>query len=151
MRRIRHWLWLGTLTLALAGLAPGARAAGVWYVAPAGDNAINCSTPSTPCATLNGVIAKAAAGDTNRAMGGACSDTGADAALITKIGFILSCALCYLLAVRGFKSAEGRRRFAPLSWLADLLVGAAIAAPVYWMFGKLLAINLPGLTSTGWL
>ena len=33
-------------------------------------------------------------------------------------------------------------------WLA---IGAAIAAPVYWMFTKLLAINLPGLTSTGWL
>lgn len=74
-----------------------------------------------------------------------------NAALITTIGFILSCALCYLLAVRGFKSAEGRLSFAPLSWLADLLVGAAIAAPVYWMFGKLLAINLPGLTTTGWI
>lgn len=87
MHRIRHWLWLGTLTLVLAGLAPavpGARAAGVWYVAPAGDNANNCSTPATPCATLNGVIAKAAAGDTIRAMGGTYRDTGAEAALINK-------------------------------------------------------------------
>jgi putative tricarboxylic transport membrane protein len=33
----------------------------------------------------------------------------------------------------------------------DALVGVAISAPVYWMFTKLLAINLPGLTSTGWL
>jgi len=30
-----------------------------------------------------------------------------NAALITKIGFILSCSLCFVLAVRGFKSAEG--------------------------------------------
>jgi putative tricarboxylic transport membrane protein len=26
-----------------------------------------------------------------------------------------------------------------------------IAAPVYWLFSKLLSINLPGLTQTGWL
>ena len=31
-----------------------------------------------------------------------------NAALITTIGFILSCSLCFVLAVRGFKSAEGR-------------------------------------------
>jgi putative tricarboxylic transport membrane protein len=36
-------------------------------------------------------------------------------------------------------------------FIKDLLIGAAIAAPVYWMFTKLLAINLPGLTSTGWV
>jgi putative tricarboxylic transport membrane protein len=35
--------------------------------------------------------------------------------------------------------------------LRDAGVGLAIAAPVYWMFTKLLAINLPGLTGTGWL
>jgi len=74
-----------------------------------------------------------------------------NAALITTIGFILSCALCFVLAVRGFKSAEGRLDLSPQAWLIDLAIGAAIAAPVYWMFTKLLAINLPGLTSTGWL
>jgi putative tricarboxylic transport membrane protein len=75
----------------------------------------------------------------------------ATAALITTLGFILSCALCFVLAVRGFKSAEGRLDLSPKAWLIDLAVGVAIAAPVYWMFSKLLAINLPGLTSTGWL
>jgi len=74
-----------------------------------------------------------------------------NAALITTIGFILSCALCFVLAVRGFKSAVGRLDLSPQAWLIDLAIGAAIAAPVYWMFTKLLAINLPGLTSTGWL
>lgn len=74
-----------------------------------------------------------------------------NAALITTIGFILSCALCFVLAVRGFKSAEGRLDLSPRAWLIDLAIGAAIAAPVFWMFTKLLAINLPGLTSTGWI
>lgn len=74
-----------------------------------------------------------------------------NALLITRIGFVLACALCFLLAVRGFKSAEGRLDLSPRAWLTDLAVGAAIAAPVYWMFGKLLAINLPGLTQTGWI
>ncbi len=75
----------------------------------------------------------------------------ANAALITTIGFILSCALCFVLAVRGFKSAEGRLDLSPRAWLVDAAIGAAIAAPVYWMFTKLLAINLPGLTNTGWI
>jgi putative tricarboxylic transport membrane protein len=75
----------------------------------------------------------------------------ANAALITTIGFILSCALCFVLAVRGFKMAEGRLDLSPKAWAIDFAIGFAIAAPVYWMFTQLLAINLPGLTSTGWL
>jgi putative tricarboxylic transport membrane protein len=75
----------------------------------------------------------------------------ATAALITTLGFILSCTLCFVLAVRGFKSAMGQLDLSPRAWLTDAAIGAAIAAPVYWMFTKLLAINLPGLTSTGWL
>lgn len=74
-----------------------------------------------------------------------------NAALITRIGFILSCVLCFVLAARGFKTAQGRADWSPRSWLFDGAVGLAIAAPVYWMFSQLLAINLPGLTSTGWL
>jgi len=74
-----------------------------------------------------------------------------NAALITTIGFILSCALCFVLAVRGFKSAEGRLDLGPRAWAIDAAIGFAIAAPVYWMFSQLLGINLPGLTSTGWI
>ena len=37
------------------------------------------------------------------------------------------------------------------AWAIDLLTGALIAAPVFWMFTKFLAINLPGLTTTGWI
>lgn len=77
----------------------------------------------------------------------------ANAALITTIGFILSCTLCFALAVRGLRHAQSDapRSFDAKQTVKDLLIGAAIAAPVYWMFTKLLAINLPGLTSTGWI
>lgn len=74
-----------------------------------------------------------------------------NAMLITTLGFILSCALCFVLAVRGFKSSEGRLDLRPKVWIKDVLIGVAVAAPVYWMFTQLLAINLPGLTNTGWL
>jgi len=75
----------------------------------------------------------------------------ANAALITTIGFILSCALCFVLAVRGFKASEGKLDLGVKAWLFDAGVGMLISAPVYWMFTQALAINLPGLTSTGWI
>lgn len=74
-----------------------------------------------------------------------------NAALITTIGFIFSCTLCFALAVRGLRGAERKVDLRPSVWLKDALIGIAIAAPVYWMFTQFLAINLPGLTSTGWL
>jgi putative tricarboxylic transport membrane protein len=76
-----------------------------------------------------------------------------NAALITTIGFILSCTLCFALAVRGLRTAELDKigAFNGKQFFKDLLIGFAIAAPVFWMFTKLLAINLPGLTSTGWI
>jgi putative tricarboxylic transport membrane protein len=75
----------------------------------------------------------------------------ANASLITTLGFILSCALCFALAVRGLRSAEGRPDGGVKASLFDLVTGICIAAPVFWLFTKLLAINLPGLTSSGWL
>ena len=74
-----------------------------------------------------------------------------NAALITTIGFILSCVVCFVLAARGFKTAAGHADRRPRAWLVDAAIGFAIAAPVYWMFSQLLGINLPGLTSTGWI
>ena len=75
----------------------------------------------------------------------------ANAALITTIGFILSCTLCYVLAVQGLRRASGQDAGHPRGVAIDAITGAAIAAPVYWAFTKFLGINLPGLTSTGWL
>jgi putative tricarboxylic transport membrane protein len=74
-----------------------------------------------------------------------------NAALITTIGFILSCTLCYMLAVQGLKRATGQAAAAPASLAIDLATGFLISAPVYWTFTKFLAINLPGLTASGWL
>ena len=77
-----------------------------------------------------------------------------NASLITNVGFIPACALCYVLAVRGLRLAEGKAALggAGLTQAAtDLIVGAAIAAPVFWIFTKLLNISLPGLTMSGWL
>ena len=74
----------------------------------------------------------------------------ANAALITVIGFILSCTLCYLLAVQGMRRAQGQA-IGVRTMAVDALSGAAISAPVFWIFTKFLAINLPGLTNTGWI
>ncbi len=75
----------------------------------------------------------------------------ANAALLTVIGFILSCTLCFMLAVRGLRVSEGRSAGSVRQTVLDFITGFLIAAPAFWLFTKLLAINLPGLTSTGWL
>lgn len=74
-----------------------------------------------------------------------------NAGLITTVGFVLSCTLCYGLGVRGLRLAEGRAAGGLRQTLVDAAIGACIAFPVYWLFGKLLSISLPGLTSTGWI
>jgi len=75
-----------------------------------------------------------------------------NAALITTLGFIISCTLCYVLAVQGLRRASGQGGVnSPRTWATDLLAGVLISAPVFWTFTQFLAINLPGLTSTGWL
>jgi putative tricarboxylic transport membrane protein len=75
----------------------------------------------------------------------------ANAALITTIGFVFSCALCFALAVRGLRSSEGRPAGGLRQSAIDAATGLAIATPVFWLFTKLLSINLPGVTGTGWL
>lgn len=74
-----------------------------------------------------------------------------NAALITTIGFIFSCTLCFALASRGLRNAKGPVDNVAQSWLVDVVLGLLIAAPVYWMFTKFLAIGLPGLTQSGWI
>ncbi len=71
-----------------------------------------------------------------------------NAALLEHIGFVLSCALAYVLAAQGLRRAYGQPAN---TWIADIASGIAIAAPVFWLFTKFLAINLPGLTGSGWI
>jgi putative tricarboxylic transport membrane protein len=75
----------------------------------------------------------------------------ANALLLTTLGFILSCTLCFMLAVRGLRLSEGKGGGGLRRTLIDFVTGFLIAAPAFWLFTKLLAINLPGLTSTGWI
>lgn len=75
----------------------------------------------------------------------------ANAMLITTIGFVLSCTLCYALAVRGLRQSEGKPAGGPKTTVVDLVTGVLIAAPVFWMFTKVLAVNLPGISATGWI
>ena len=74
-----------------------------------------------------------------------------NAALITTIGFVFSCTLCFVLAARGLRNASGAAGGGVRTWATDLVTGLCIALPVFWMFTKFLAINLPGITGTGWL
>lgn len=75
-----------------------------------------------------------------------------NAGLIEHLGFIISCTLCFTLAVQGLRRAQGQTgTLSGKALLKDVLVGATIAAPVFWAFTQFLAINLPGLTQTGWL
>lgn len=74
-----------------------------------------------------------------------------NASLITTIGFVLSCALCFALAVRGLRASEGKPIGGVRQTVQDAVTGMLISAPVFWLFTKLLAVNLPGLTATGWL
>jgi putative tricarboxylic transport membrane protein len=73
-----------------------------------------------------------------------------NAALINRIGFVLSCAALYALAAHGFRRSMAQPA-AWRQWAFDLPVGLAISAPVYWMFTKGLGLVLPGLTKTGWI
>ena len=80
-----------------------------------------------------------------------CGGIGANAALLTTIGFILSCTLCYMLAVRGLRGSEGKPHGGGRGLVIDFVTGFLIAGPAFWLFGKVLGINLPGITGTGWL
>ncbi len=74
-----------------------------------------------------------------------------NAALITTIGFILSCSLCFVLAVRGLRASEGKPAGDLRQTAKDAVTGMLIAAPVFWLFTQLLAVNLPGITASGWI
>lgn len=84
---------------------------------------------------------EAGAATTRLARAGAAWVSGglvAMAALITHLGFVLSAALLFGMAARGF----GSRR--PLR---DLGIGIALALPVYWVFTAGLGVSLPALVN----
>ena len=83
--------WLAVTALALAGLSAivlisrPARAAGPWYVAPGGSDGNSCLNTGSPCATINGAIAKVSSGDTIKvATGTYTTVTGTEVVNITQ-------------------------------------------------------------------
>jgi putative tricarboxylic transport membrane protein len=60
----------------------------------------------------------------------------AHALLITRIGFVPAACILFTCVARGFGSAK---------WWRDALIGAAIVLPVFWLFTKVLDVNLPRL------
>ena len=75
----------------------------------------------------------------------------ASATLINLAGFVISCALCFVLAVRGLRISQGDMVGDLSQTLKDCVLGFLIAAPVFWLFTLFLSINLPNLTGTPWL
>jgi hypothetical protein len=67
-------------TVTLSGVGVG----NTWYVASTGDDGNDCYSAGTPCATINGAIAKAAAGDTILVAEGTYFGTGIEVVLIDK-------------------------------------------------------------------
>ena len=55
----------------------------------------------------------------------------ANAALITTLGFILACTLCFLLAVRGLRMSEGKPAGGVRQLVVDAVTGFLIAAPAF--------------------
>jgi len=81
-------LFLGlTIALSMTAITIGtqsARAAGPWYVTTAGDDNNDCLSPGTPCATINGAIGKATAGDTVNVAVGTYTGSSTEVVLINR-------------------------------------------------------------------
>jgi predicted outer membrane repeat protein len=85
----KSWLFIAVFTFAIVPvillLSSPARAAGPWYVAPHGDDNHSCLTTLSPCATINGAIAKASPGDTIYvAIGAYTANTGDEVVLVDR-------------------------------------------------------------------
>jgi hypothetical protein len=95
MVNMRHFLSLALLfavsillicsQLFLLPSQKSARASGLWYVAPNGDDNNPCQSPAAPCATVNATIDKASAGSTiYAAMGVYTVGSGYEVVIISK-------------------------------------------------------------------
>jgi PKD domain-containing protein len=85
----KFFRWFVSLMLALAMIAMTsaphpARAAGPWYVATTGDDNNDCLSPGNACATINGTIAKASAGEIINVAEGTYTGVGTEVVLIDK-------------------------------------------------------------------
>jgi hypothetical protein len=74
------------LTAGMLGVKPAkpVLAASAWYVSPTGNDLNSCSSTGNPCATINGALGKASAGDTIEVAIGTYTGTGTEVVLIDK-------------------------------------------------------------------
>jgi len=72
------------LVLVSSGAGPAEAAGAAWYVAPTGSDANSCAAPASPCATPNGAIGKASAGDTIEVATGTYTGSGGEVVLVGK-------------------------------------------------------------------
>ncbi len=64
-----------------------------------------------------------------------------NAALITRVGFVLAATLLFVCVARGFGSTRPLR---------DAVIGFLLVLPVFWLFARVLDVNLPRLVGD-WL
>src|SRR6185503_5030572 len=85
-RKLFRSFFVLILVIGLVGIqAPQrAHAAGPWFVSTTGDDSNDCLSSTTPCATINGAIGKASAGDTINVATGTYTGTGTEVVLINK-------------------------------------------------------------------
>lgn len=65
-----------------------------------------------------------------------------NALLISHLGFVLSAAVLFCAAARGFGSHRPER---------DLAIGVALTLPVFWLFTRGLGLSLPALLPARWI
>lgn len=84
MKRTLQWLTASVAAVAFLTIsgAAGAIPPVTWYVAPDGSDANSCAAPTEPCATINGAIGKASAGDTIRVAVGTYTGSGTQVVLV---------------------------------------------------------------------
>jgi hypothetical protein len=86
-RFLRTFTILVMLTTLFAGTSlPSvfAQTGATWYVATTGNDSNSCSSTGSPCATINGALGKAAAGDTIRVAVGTYTGAGEEVVSINK-------------------------------------------------------------------
>ena len=87
---MQRMLWIGfaaavaALVVLTGVLAPIGRAGISLYVAPGGSDANSCASATLPCATINGAIGKAGAGDAVHVAAGTYTSAGSDVVVVNK-------------------------------------------------------------------
>ena len=143
----KSWLaivFLGLMVITLT--SQPVRAAGPWYVTPGGDDANDCLSPASPCATINGALSKPGfvAGDIIQVAIGTFTGSGNEVVLLD-IDATLSGGWDGALLTSIRSSARRRTTVASLSPMLYFQAARPLmlAAPIVWRL-LLTSANLAG-------